>query len=410
MSTLIDLLLLALALAVAIPSLWFFIECVVGAVVKPAAPASYPMAGKRVAVLMPAHNESAGIEHTIRTLAPQLNDRIRLYVVADNCSDDTAARARACGATVFERHDAERRGKGFALAHGIEQLAANPPDVVIILDADCELTAGGLSLLAQQALLDGTPVQADYRVTTPSGRNDVRATVSALAFMVKNRVRPRGLDAMGQPCLLTGTGMAFPWAVLRAAPPTDDNLVEDMVMGLELALMGHEPHICPQVVVTSPLPDGDKAAATQRKRWEHGHMATVRSHVPRLLTQGLRQGRLPLITLALDLMVPPLSLLVLSVLGVVVLTAAAALLGATAAPLAIAVISFLAILTGVMSGWWAHGREWVRARDLMAIPLYVAWKLPLYVSFFARGKQKGWVRTERTPGATPPASADEPNR
>ena len=168
MLTFIDLALLALALAVAVPSLWFFLECVVGALVRPKPPAAHPMAGKRVAVLMPAHNESTGIEHTIRQLSPQLDSQTRLYVVADNCTDDTAARAQACGATVFERHDAEHRGKGFALAHGIEQLAADPPDVVIILDADCELTPAGLALLAQQALRDGTPVQADYRVT-PSG-------------------------------------------------------------------------------------------------------------------------------------------------------------------------------------------------------------------------------------------------
>lgn len=406
MLTFIDLALLALALAVAVPSLWFFLECVVGALVRPKPPASHPMAGKRVAVLMPAHNESTGIEHTIRRLSPQLDRQTRLYVVADNCTDDTAARARACGATVFERHDAERRGKGFALAHGIEQLAADPPDVVIILDADCELTSAGLAQLAQQALRDGTPVQADYRVT-PNGQRDVRATVSALAFMVKNRVRPRGLDAMGQPCLLTGTGMAFPWPVLRAAPPTDDHLVEDMVMGLELALLGHEPHICPHVVVTSPLPDGDKAAATQRKRWEHGHLATVRSHVPRLLAQGLRQGRFSLVALALDLMVPPLSLLVLSVVAAVVLTGAATLLGASGLPLGLAGLSFLAILGGVLLGWWAHGREMIHARELLNIPLYIAWKLPLYISFFGRGRQKGWVRTERTPSAAPATPTDE---
>jgi cellulose synthase/poly-beta-1,6-N-acetylglucosamine synthase-like glycosyltransferase len=71
--------------------------------------------GADVAVLIPAHNESAGIEATLRCLQAQLRAGDRVLVVADNCDDDTAAVARDAGAEVIERIDAIHRGKGFAL-------------------------------------------------------------------------------------------------------------------------------------------------------------------------------------------------------------------------------------------------------------------------------------------------------
>jgi cellulose synthase/poly-beta-1,6-N-acetylglucosamine synthase-like glycosyltransferase len=210
------------------------------------------------------------------------------------------------------------------------------------------------------------------------------------------------------PCLLTGTGMGFPWEVLRKAPPTNDHLVEDMVMGLELALLGYAPQLCPDAHVTSALPERAAAANTQRRRWEHGHLATLIAQGPRLLWQGLRQGRAELIALALDLMVPPLSLLVAMLLAGLVLAAGAWLLGASPLPMLIFAGAALSIAIGAGVGWFAYGRELVRARDLLAIPLYVLWKLPLYFSFFTRGRQRGWQRTERAaePAAEPARPKD----
>lgn len=394
MSLLINLLLSLLAALACVPSQVFFWECLLGVLYRPK-PASAPgSSSPRIAVLMPAHNESLGIVQTVRALASQLNGSIRLFVVADNCTDDTAALAAQSGANVLERHDTQRRGKGYALSHGIEQLASDPPDVVIILDADCAVSAGGLERLAQRALATDCPVQADYWLT-PAEKPSARSIVSALAFLVKNRVRPRGLAALGLPCLLTGTGMAFPWAVLRKAPATEDHLVEDMVMGLQLAMLGHPPQLCPDVCVTSALPERAEAASAQRKRWEHGHLAVLFEHAPRLVARGLASARIDLIALALDLLVPPLSLLVVLLLGGTIACGVAWLLGASPAPFMLFLANLSAIGLGVVLGWYVYGRPLVRAKDLLAIPLYILWKIPLYFAFFAKGKQKAWERTER---------------
>src|SRR5262249_19708539 len=128
--------------------------------------------------LIPAHNEEAGIGKTLASLLPQLRTGDVLLVVADNCSDGTAAAARTAGATVIERHDTERRGKGFALDHGVRHLAADPPEVVVIVDADCLVEAGSLNRLVGAVASTGRPVQAEYVLDVPQGGN-WRSQVSA---------------------------------------------------------------------------------------------------------------------------------------------------------------------------------------------------------------------------------------
>ncbi|HET8932598.1 MAG TPA: glycosyltransferase family 2 protein, partial [Polyangiales bacterium] len=181
----LDVLLLIFALCAAVPSVWFFVECILGAFYRPerrTIPRVEPP--PRIAVLMPAHNEGVGIEKTIQALSHQLNATTQLYVVADNCTDNTAELAAKSGAQVIERTDPDRRGKGYALAYGLDHLAQDPPSVVIILDADCELTEGGLTALAHDALRSDAPVQADY-VLLPNPNPSPRSVVSALAFLVK---------------------------------------------------------------------------------------------------------------------------------------------------------------------------------------------------------------------------------
>jgi cellulose synthase/poly-beta-1,6-N-acetylglucosamine synthase-like glycosyltransferase len=387
------------ALAAALPCFVFFVECLLGSLVPLRKRGTGAEPRPRTAVLVPAHNESAGITPTVQGLTAQLGPGDRVVVVADNCTDDTAEVAARSGVTVIQRSDATRRGKGYALAFGLDYLAQDPPEVVIIVDADCLVSEGSLERLASLARDINRPVQADY-VLEPPSRPQGLAVVSALAFLVKNRVRPRGLLALGMPCLLTGTGMAFPWDVIRKAPPTDDNLVEDMVMGLALAQLGYAPMLCADARVSSVLPDRTQAAASQRKRWEHGHLATLREFAPKLLGQGLRQGRADLLALACDLLVPPLSLLVATLIGAMGFTAVCAWLGASLVPFAVAAVSFVALGTAVLLAWFAHGRSLVRARDLGAIPLYVLWKIPLYFSFFTKGRHASWDRTERSAGET----------
>jgi cellulose synthase/poly-beta-1,6-N-acetylglucosamine synthase-like glycosyltransferase len=350
-----------------------------------------------IAVIVPAHNESLGIEATVRHILTQLRPSDRLIVVADNCSDDTAQLARNAGASVLERQDKERRGKGYALSHAAEHLRAVPPDVVIIMDADCRVTAGTLEALAALSVARNRPVQAVYLMGQPATKSAL-AGIGAFAFTVRNLVRPRGLARLGAPCLLTGTGMAFPWPVYRDAPATHSFLVEDLLLGHELAIGGTPPLLAEHVVVTSELPEGAEASFKQRRRWEHGQLTVLSQVVPRLFKEGLVRLRPSLWALALDGLVPPLALVVFAQL---IATAFVVLLSVAAGsiwPAALTALSSLGM--AVLIAWVSYGRQDLPFRDLLKVPSYILWKLPLYRTFAERGAHGEWERTERSQDKT----------
>jgi cellulose synthase/poly-beta-1,6-N-acetylglucosamine synthase-like glycosyltransferase len=348
----------------------------------------------RIAILIPAHDEERGIGGTVAALHAEVTDADRIIVIADNCSDRTAEAARAVGAQVIERTDPDKRGKGHALSYGAKHLRADPPDVVVIMDADCRVERGTLRQLAELAADRDRPVQAVYlmHASDPGGK----ANISAFAFLVRNLVRPTGLARLGLPCQLTGTGMAFPWHVYRDAPPTEGFLVEDLLLGQELALRGQAPILCEDVVVGSDLPTREEASLKQRRRWEHGQLAVLIHTAPRLLLRGLSQFDPGLLALALDAAVPPLALLTL------LQTAAAggaivfALSGGSLLPLVITMTGGAVLSTGLAAAWIAHGRELLPLSKLAKIPGYVLWKVPLYGSFVRKGAHPEWERTERT--------------
>ena len=350
--------------------------------------------GADVAVLIPAHNESAGIEATLRCLQAQLRAGDRVLVVADNCDDDTAAVARHAGADVIVRSDAVRRGKGFALDFGVRHLSAQPPSMVLIVDADCLLDAGALDTLAGLCGSSGRPVQALYEMNAPAG-SGLRARVSAFAWRVRNRVRPLGWWVIGAPCQLMGTGMAFPWALLRDAPLASGHIAEDVQLGADLALRGQPPLFAPQARVTSTFPEGEAAAASQRRRWEHGNLSLIFAHGPRLLAAGLRRADAGLLAMAADLMVPPLALLVQFQLGLALLGGLAWWLGASALPLLVSTGALALLVLSILVAWRLAGRDIIALSELLlTAPAYALRKLPMYAAFLWK-RQSTWVRAKR---------------
>ena len=120
------------------------------------------------AIVIPAHNEEGGIAATLEALASVGAPQGAVIVVADNCTDATAEVAARCGALALVRNDAERRGKGYALDFAVRHLRADPPEVVVFLDADCRLSNGALPLLVELACARRQPVQACYEMQEPS--------------------------------------------------------------------------------------------------------------------------------------------------------------------------------------------------------------------------------------------------
>jgi cellulose synthase/poly-beta-1,6-N-acetylglucosamine synthase-like glycosyltransferase len=389
----VEILAIAVNAAVAVPALVVFIECVASLWPprRRAVPASASKA--RVAVLVPAHDEESGIAQTVGQILSQLEAGDRLLVIADNCSDRTAALAREAGAEVLERFDDVRRGKGFALAHGMESLKAAPPDLIAIIDADTRMGAGTLAALRSRTAETGRPTQAVYLLDIPSDAGPT-AAVSAFAFLVKNLARPAGLARLGIPCQLLGTGMLMPWSLIDINRLATGNIVEDMQLGIDLAVRGRAPELCPEASVTGMLPSGQKAAFIQRTRWEHGHLGTLITQAPRLSWHALKGFRPALLGMALDLAVPPLALLCMMVLLVAGGSAALALRGYSRIPVLLSGITGGMIGVAVLLAWFRHARGLIPGRTLLFAPAYMLWKIPLYAAFLFR-RQKAWVRTPR---------------
>ncbi|MBP0596914.1 glycosyltransferase [Herbaspirillum sp. LeCh32-8] len=346
-----------------------------------------------IAVLVPAHNEAAGIAEVVRGIRDQLLPGDRVLVVADNCSDTTAVLARSAGAEVSERFHDALRGKGYALDHGIRQLSAQPPEVLIMVDADCLLGKGALDRIARVCAHSGRPVQALYLMHAPESAGPMRR-IAEFAWVVKNLVRPLGFQKLGQPCQLMGTGMAFTWEQIRSAELANGHIVEDMKLGVDLAGSGQAPLFCPDAMVYSFFPSSESGAQTQRTRWEHGHLSVIMSYVPRLLAGAVKTGNGALAALALDLCVPPLALLVMLVVAGWCVALLGALLFAWSWPLALASVLLLAIGASVMLAWSGFGRQVLSLGELLSAFGYVARKLPLYFKFLFN-RQVEWVRSKR---------------
>jgi cellulose synthase/poly-beta-1,6-N-acetylglucosamine synthase-like glycosyltransferase len=347
----------------------------------------------RTAVLIPAHDEQAVIEPTLRAILAALSAGDRLLVVADNCTDETAALARRAGADVVERSDPQRRGKGYALQYGIHALRADRPQVVVVIDADCLVEPGAIEILARLAGQTQRPVQARNLTDRRPAAGPVEA-VSILANRFTNLIRPLGLARLGAPCRLTGTGMAFPWPLVAGVQLAGGSLVEDMQLGIDLALGGHMAMFSAEAGVTSGLPAAGRAFAAQRTRWEQGHLHTALRQVPRLLLAGLRRRSWPLLAMAADLSIPPLTLLVALWLAIAATSSLAWRLGGSGLPLAIVAGGGALLTVSLGLGWAVFCRRQVPLRALLAVPLYMLRKLPIYARMLVR-RQSVWVRTER---------------
>ena len=347
-----------------------------------------------IAVLIPAHNEQQGIGATLDSLRAQLEPGDRIIVIADNCEDNTAAIARSYGAIAIERTDTVKRGKSYALDFGMRYLEENqPPETVIIVDADCLIQPDTLRRLASLAVHRNRPVQALYLMYSPPN-SSLKTKIAEFAWAVKNWARAVGYHRLGLPCQLMGTGMAFPWALIQKANIASGHIVEDLKLGLELADQKHPPLFCPEAVVTSVFPINNEGVKSQRTRWEHGHLGMIATEAPTLLLRSLAKFNIGMLALVLDMCVPPLALLTLLVLALALAGILLASLTHVVLPGGVAVLLLMVLGVTVLLAWAKFGRSILTLASLGYAPIYMLAKIPLYLKFLVR-RQVEWVRSKR---------------
>ncbi len=313
-----------------------------------------------IVVLVPAHDEEKVLGHALRAILPQLEPSDRLVVVADNCSDSTSEVARSHGATVVERQDPVRIGKGYALDFGARYLEADPPEVVVVIDADCIPEDGAISQLARAAASSGGPVQAAYLMTAPAGSQEETQLREGMVLL-KNLV---------------------------------GNRVDDMQLAVDMAIAGAPPRFCPGAHVLNLLPAEPGASRVQRSGWMQGHLRTLVAQVPRLLSSAFRLRRPDLAILALELSVPPLSMLILLWTLASVFTLLVCWGRGIRWPLVAVAYGTVALAVAGGLFWTKFGRARVPAKALLAMPLLFRQSIiAAFAAAFTRPKP--WVRTSR---------------
>jgi cellulose synthase/poly-beta-1,6-N-acetylglucosamine synthase-like glycosyltransferase len=391
----LDIIAYLIAIMVSLPLIILSGECFLSLL-----PARKRVLGNRepCAVVVPAHNEEAGINSTLQNILGQLRDGDRLVVVADNCTDRTAAIAKDFGAEVVVRSDLTKRGKGYALDAGVNHLkesvsrGAQAPRVVIIMDADCLFEAGSLDTLVRIAAEENRPQQALYLMHAGSSATPT-SRLSAFAFLTKNLVRPRGMDRIGLSVPLTGSGMAFPWEIIKDLELGTSEIVEDLELGLRLVIEGRGPHFCETARVDSYFPSTDSAARAQRTRWEHGYLGQMRRKLPKLFYTTLAGNRHALAA-GLDLLIPPLSLLVMVAAMTGAFLSGHYVVSEHAFPFQIFIASCCLASASLFAVWYRFGRRTISLAEILWIPVYAGRKISMYLAVPFRAERE-WKRTER---------------
>lgn len=373
-------------------TLWFAIELVVGLRAL-RQPELKEIPCPSAVIIVPAHNEESILGARLSLLIDAAGSA-KILVVADNCTDSTAQIALEAGVDVIERHNPQMRGKGFALDFARKHLETSPPEVVLIIDADCSTDAESVRRLCLRCALMGNPCQAT-NLQRAAADGSPAVQVSTFAFFIKNVIRQRAQQRLAGRVHLLGTGMALPWTIFAEASLATGNVVEDLKLGQELAQKGHPPTFVEDAFVFSDA-ESPTNTLSQRARWEGGFLENALRAAPTIFFADLVRGDIRGLCSALNLMVPPVALLML--LDVIALIAAEIiLLIAHEAQWPIVPLAMSLLLAGVALGlsWGAGGSRFLTLRGLIAIPFYIAWKIPMYMGFARRGAPKEWIRTER---------------
>lgn len=350
----------------------------------------------KVVVLIPAHNEEKVIRRTLEGYCARLDSNVEIVVIADNCDDSTAAQAQEFPVTVLERQDKSKAGKGYAMQFGLEYIRnkTEEPDVVIFVDADSHLLDDArLAQLGDISMTLGHPFQAGNMLLHDRGTDSI-GRIKSFAWIVKNFVRPMGMRAMGFNCMLQGNGMVFPWHILRQRDVSSANIVEDNKLAIDLAKSGIEISFVPQVVFGSFFEITQDAVSTQSRRWEGGTLTLLFTELPSLLVESFRNRMMGLLGPAIELVVPPVSLL----FSLIALSLSYALLTGWMSEywLLLQVMGglILVFIVVIFVAWFGWAKSVVKLSDLFFCGYYAFRKIPFYLTLTLKRAAK-WERAAR---------------
>lgn len=239
---------------------------------------------RRVVVIVPAHNEESVIEGILTDLAQQEYppEHLEIHVVADRCTDATAARARSL-AVVHERTSGEGT-KGAAVGWLVERLAIGVDDIVVIFDADARVGPHVIGALSDGADAGFRAMQTYLAASNPD--ESYVSLAGALSQWMSNRLIDLPRRNLGMSCSLLGTGFALVGDLARTLAESDVGLTEDQALSDRFAIAGERVVWLHQVRVLDEKPASIEVLTRQRSRWAQGRTKGRREALGALMSRA----------------------------------------------------------------------------------------------------------------------------
>lgn len=256
----------------------------------------YPGPDNKFAVFVPAHNEAKVISKLLKDLN-KLKYPSHLYdvfVIADNCQDNTAEIASRYDVTVLERTNQEEKGKGYALKYGFGKAGildgSSDYDAAVAFDADNLVEENFLEVMNSR-LLDGEKLIQAYVDSKNPTDNWVTATFS-MSFWVNDRFTLLSRYNFGLSAVFMGTGMCISADTLKETGWETSTLTEDLEYSIQALFRGIKTSFTRETRVFDEKPVSFFASCRQRLRWARGQMSVIQKYVPRLFYQSIKEGSL----------------------------------------------------------------------------------------------------------------------
>ena len=338
-----------------------------------------PSVPHRFAALCCARNEAAVIADLVHSLHAQRcgDSQVTVFVLADNCTDDTAELARNAGAVVYTRFDPSHIGKGYALDALLGHIREDYPegfDGYFVFDADNLLRPDYVEQM-NRTFSEGHDIVTGYRNSKNFGDNWLSAGY-ALWFLRESRYLNHARSILGMSCAVSGTGFLFSRAVAEELGGWPFHLLtEDIEFSVFQITKGRKIAFCPDAELYDEQPTTFSQSWQQRLRWSRGYYQVI-SRYGGALFRGMLRGSFSCYDMTMNIL-PAFILSMLSVLSALAGAVCALLTGQTVGPVLLTLLSLAsdAYLTLFILGAVTTVTEWKH------IPA-PAWKKVLYTFTF----------------------------
>lgn len=242
----------------------------------------------KFAVLIAARNEEAVISQLIESINNQNYpaELIQIFVVADNCTDDTATKAKAAGAVVWERFNKQKIGKGYAIKFLLDRIGEaypeKPFDGYFVFDADNLIDENYIKEM-NRSFSDGNRLITSYRNSKNYGSNWISAG-NSLWFLRESQYLSRSRSLLGTSCAVSGTGFLFHSDIIEKSGGWNFFLLtEDIEFSIHNIINGEKIAYCESAMLYDEQPVRFAQSWNQRMRWARGNIQVCQKYGAKLV-------------------------------------------------------------------------------------------------------------------------------